>query len=323
MPESWKKLLDYYKTDHWRNLSEQTRKRINRCQLDANHPGPLHVHHNSYARLGSEDPLDLIVLCHMCHFKVAHPDHEDEEDMIDLNARNTSTVLAAALDAAIKASNERQPKRNYLGASRLGDPCARKLQYEYFHATPDKGFSGNTLRIFHRGHQGESWMIGWLRSAGFILRTEGKDGKQFGFEVAGGRIAGHADGVFIDGPEGWGPFPRLWENKVLGAKGWNKVSKEKVKKAYPVYYAQIQLYQAYLKLSENPAVFTALNADTMEVYAEEVEFDPKEAQAISDRAVMILKACDAGELLPRLSDDPAWFECKWCDYLQRCHYGNN
>ena len=164
-------------------------------------------------------------------------------------------------------------------------------------------------------------MAAWMAQAGFAIKTVGPDGQQFGFSVAGGRIAGHIDGAIIAGPDGFGPFPRLWENKVLGAKGWNKLDREKLQKAYPVYYAQCQIYMAYMQLSDNPALFTALNADTMEIYAESVEFDPQAAQAVSDKGVRVLKACDAGELLPRLSDDPSWYECKFCPYCQRCHHG--
>ena len=32
-----------------------------------------------------------------------------------------------------------------------------------------------------------------------------------------------------DGPAECGPYPRLWENKVLGAKGWNKLERDGLK----------------------------------------------------------------------------------------------
>jgi hypothetical protein len=38
--------------------------------------------------------------------------------------------------------------------------------------------------------------------------------------------------------------------------------------AKPVYAAQVAIYQAYLELHEHPAIFTAINADTMEIYTE-------------------------------------------------------
>ncbi len=45
------------------------------------------------------------------------------------------------------------------------------------------------------GHVFEDLAIGWLRRAGFDIRARGRDGEQFGFSVANGRIQGHIDGV--------------------------------------------------------------------------------------------------------------------------------
>lgn len=240
--------------------------------------------------------------------------------MLDFNHRNPSAHIAALVDGALEKAAGSERPRDYLGASLLGRPCDRFLQYCSFHTPKDRPTPGRMLRIFHRGHQGEDWMIEWLRLAGFDLRTTGKDGTQFGFSTAQGRIQGHCDGVIVGGPDGYA-YPCLWENKVLGSKGWNKLAKEGVRKACPEYFGQVQLYMAYLDLADNPALFTALNADTMDIHAELAPFDPQAAQRLSDRAVMILKACDAGERLPRLSDDPTWFECAWCDYHRKCHHG--
>lgn len=68
--------------------------------------------------------------------------------------------------------------------------------------------------------------------------------------------------------------------------------------ARPVYAAQVALYQAYMDLPE-PALFTALNRDTWELHAELIPFDAALAQRMSDRAVEVVRASDAEELLPR------------------------
>ena len=62
-------------------------------------------------------------------------------------------------------------------------------------------------------------MAEYLRVAGFDLRTAREDGSQFGFSAAGGRIAGHIDGVFLSGPLEI-PYPCLWENKILNSKSF-------------------------------------------------------------------------------------------------------
>ncbi len=104
----------------------------------------------------------------------------------------------------------------------------------------------------------------------------------------------------------------------LGAKAWRDLEKNRLAVAKPVYAAQVAMYQAYLDLHANPALFTAINADTMEVYAERVPFDGQLAQRMSDRAVQIVLATDAGELLPRSFSDPTHFECHFCAWQDRC-----
>jgi hypothetical protein len=112
--------------------------------------------------------------------------------------------------------------------------------------------------------------------------------------------------------------PALWECKSANAKNWRGIEKHGVVKAKPIYAAQIALYQAYLGLTETPALFTAINKDTCEIWHELVPFDGALAQAASDKAVQILRACDAGETLPRHTTDPEHFECRFCSYAARC-----
>ena len=240
--------------------------------------------------------------------------------MMDFNSSTSlSGQIEALLDQALLIERDATPPREYLGASRLGVSCERQLQYEYAKAPVDhgRGFSGRLLRIFERGHRTEEMVIRWLRLAGFTLRTEDADGHQFGFSVAGGRLRGHVDGVLVGGSDGFA-YPALWENKCLGSKAWREVQKHRLAVSKPVYAAQIALYQSYLSLHEYPALFTAVNADTMEIYAELVPFDGALAQRMSDRAVKVITATEAGELLARAFTDPTHFECRMCAWQDRC-----
>jgi hypothetical protein len=47
-------------------------------------------------------------------------------------------------------------------------------------------------------------------------------------------------------------------------------------------------------------------------------FDATEAQALSDKAVEVLRAASAGELPPRMVTDPDFYLCRWCEYAGRC-----
>lgn len=237
------------------------------------------------------------------------------------HAISVSDRVNALIDAALVARNRRQQPRDYLGGSRIGEPCARKLVYEVTHTPKDEGrdFDGAILRIFDAGHQFETLSIRWLRGAGFDLRTERADGGQFGFEAAGGKLRGHIDGVIVAGPDVGLRWPVLWEHKALNAKSWNDLVKRGLRASKPVYFAQVQLYMGYLELET--ALVTALNKDTEALHHEVVGFDPSSAQALSDKAVDILRAAEAGELPPRIAAARDFYLCRMCAYAERCWEG--
>ena len=248
--------------------------------------------------------------------------------MLDYNSSQTfADQVNAHIDEALVAENQRQTPRQYLGGSRLGVACERALQFEYAHAPKDDGrdFDGQTLRIFAAGHVFEDLAIDWLREAGFELyTTKGNKpgGEQFGFSVAGGRIRGHVDGIINAAPVMDG-FPALWECKSLNNKSWNDTVKRGVTVSKPVYAAQIATYQAYMEasvpgISQNPALFTAINKDTAELHHELVAFDGGLAQRMSDKAVRVIQATEAGELLPRIAQSADFFECQFCDWSDGC-----
>ena len=226
--------------------------------------------------------------------------------------------INARIDEAMIGRNKKQKPRDYLGGSRVGEPCARRLVYEYANTPVDEGkdFSGRILRVFDAGHKFEDLSITWLRLAGFDLRTNKRDGSQFGFSAADGKLTGHIDGVIVAGPEVGIAWPALWEHKALNAKSWNDLVKNGLQLSKPVYYGQAQLYMAYMELEV--ALFTALNKDTEELYHEVVALDPAEAQRLSDKAVAVIRAAEHGELLPRIAATSDFYLCRMCPYAERC-----
>lgn len=227
-----------------------------------------------------------------------------------------SDIVNSHIDAGLQKGRENEKPRDYLGASRLGEPCARKLAYEYRgeQGTP---FSGRTLRIFEKGHRFEEMMIDWLKAAGFDMRTRNKAGGQFGFETMNGRVQGHIDAVIMSGPVEFShPYPLLFEMKALNDRSWTELFNKGLQKSKEVYFAQVQIYMSYLSL--NACLFTALNKNTAEIYHELVPLDMAAAQKISDRAVDIIVAVEAGELPPRISADPNFYLCKFCDFYSSC-----
>jgi hypothetical protein len=251
--------------------------------------------------------------------------------MLDFNeaARPQNLIndrLNLLIDTALVTERKTQAGRKYLGASRLGHPCGRALQYEYMAAGSGESsnLSGQILRIFAAGHLFEELAVRWLRLAGFELLTEDANGEQFGFKALEGRIAGHVDGVIRSAPSHLGiDCPALWEAKSMNNRSWKETVKKGVVLSKPLYAAQVALYQAYMEpvfsgISQNPCLFTAINKDTSEIYHELIPFDGALAQRMSDKAVNIIRATESKELLPRSFSSKEWFECKTCPYQQKC-----
>lgn len=237
--------------------------------------------------------------------------------MLDLNRSNLSssdvnTAVNAALDRAA-LTEQREDRRTYLGASGIGSECLRKVQYDW---QCDSTHPARTKRIFSRGHMFEEITVKAMAGAGFRME---RGTPATGFSVADGLFKGHCDGIIMAGPEIEGlKFPCLWEHKAIGASGWRKLEKDGIEKAYPQYYAQVQIYMAYLGLDENPALFTAVNSDNCEILHIAVPFNAEAAQSWSDRAVTVIRATQAGELLPRITDKPTDWRCKICSHKDRC-----
>lgn len=230
----------------------------------------------------------------------------------------TSNAVTEVLDRTYKAHKDAEPKRKYLGGSIIGRDCEREIAYMY-HQVPieSDGFSGQLYRIFDRGHKGEDRMADYLRIAGFELVTHKKDGGQFGWSAMGGLIRGHIDGVILNGPAigvDWSK-PALWENKILNNNNFGKLWNQGLQKTKPVYYAQVNLYMAYMELEQ--CMFTAENADDCEVYTEVLPLDTQHAQQMSDRGVRIVQS-NTPEELPRVAGSADDYRCKTCDFKNRC-----
>jgi hypothetical protein len=233
--------------------------------------------------------------------------------MLDLNRAILSIKpLNQRINELIEAAETPSPNyRQYLGASSIGAECLRRVQFDWM---CDAVFPARTRDIFLRGHFFEELSRQHLIAAGFRFAPKAR----LKFEAAGGLFRGHADGILISGPQL--PdliYPAIWECKALKAKSWRAIERDGLSGLYEVYAAQVAIYQAYLDCT-NPALFTVLNADTCERLNFLVPFDAQLAQIASDRAVAVIEATRAGELLPRVTEDPEDWRCRMCGHRNRC-----
>ncbi len=248
--------------------------------------------------------------------------------IIDFNHSNPSEAINQMIDMALVTEKKSEQPRDYLGGSRLGHDCERQLQFEYLNTPRDTPLTGKNCKHFEIGHILEDMIARWLKLAGFeLIQVEpvGQQlGKQFeatysidGFEKSPIRM--HRDGIIVSGPPIL-DYPCLWECKGMMNKYWIQCRDKGLMTANPDYYGQVQVYQKCFALNENPALFTAINKDTFDLYHEKIDHTPAIAQKLLERGERIVKACRRGALLPRIASNPSFYKCKpgWCAWSTRC-----
>jgi len=233
--------------------------------------------------------------------------------MPDFNATELSAApINIALNALIDASVLPETTRGYLGASAVGHPCMRRIQYDWM---CDPEHSARIRDIFDRGHYFERRLRERLVHAGFKFAPD----ERLRFTALAGMLSGHADGILVDGPKIRDiAYPALWECKCLGSKGWRSLDRDGPDKAYPQYAAQVSLYQHFLGAGDHPAIFTAINADSCERVHVLVPFDIDKANYWIERAQTIIQATAAGKLLSRFTDNLDNWKCRLCGHHERC-----
>jgi len=218
-------------------------------------------------------------------------------------------AINTLIDFALVEARRRALKREYLGASVLGDPCARRLAFQY-RGERGEPLDGRVLRIFGQGRVLEDLLADWIRNAGFKLHTVAP-GTSEQWSFRDGPIEGHIDGIILNGPEIGLPYPLLWEAKSLNDRSWSDLVKHGLQVSKPPYYGQVNLYMRYFGY---PAcLLSALNKNTAEIYHEVITFDRAEAQRLVDRAVAIAR----GWMPPRIAAEPVW-HCNYCAYRTLC-----
>ena len=201
--------------------------------------------------------------------------------------------------------------RAHLGASLIGLACSRRLWYG-FRWTARERFAGRMLRLFDTGKREESRVGDELRGIGCEVHMD--DGQaQWRVSACGGHFGGSMDGAVLGLPEA----PKSWhvlEIKTHSAKSFADLAKKGVREAKPQHFAQMQTYMHLAGVDR--ALYYAVNKDTDDLHIERVAYEKAFAERLVDKAARVISA---SEPPPKLSEDPAWFECKFCPFHALCH----
>lgn len=225
-----------------------------------------------------------------------------------------------ALDKALEDAQYNSP-RQYLGASAIGEACERKLWLN-FHWAKGSFIEASGLRRIEDGHRGERILADWLRLVpGVNLSTETESGAQHSFEDLGGHFRGNCDGLIT----GLLQSPKklhVWECKIVNEQKFKKLNSLKLTAGEenalfqwdPIYYAQAQVYMHYFKAERH--YLTAGSPGVRDITSVRTEYNEDDARKYIEKAKRIIFAKRPPA---KISDNPAWYECKFCSFHSMCH----
>lgn len=239
---------------------------------------------------------------------------------LDFNAQSTAMILEA---------REVPPdqRRLYLGMSSIANKCVRALWYGFHWATKQESLPIRTVRIFERGDIEEARVIRELNAIGVAVYRKTPDGQIIGLTGAIGEeqeeligFAGHCKGHPDGRARGFNEWPDetcLLEIKTAKASKFREFVKSGVRLANPTYYGQTIRYMGQMGLQK--CFFVVTNKDTEERYYEWIDFDMAYYKELKSREALIVTAIDPPE---KLSENPHWIDCKWCNHRDVCHGGS-
>ena len=203
--------------------------------------------------------------------------------------------------------------RSHLGASLIGKACERALWYD-FRWTTKARFEGRVLRLFETGNREEERLVRNLRRTGAtVLEVDPETGRQFRVQAHGGHFGGSLDGValhLLEAPKAW----HVLEFKTHSNKSFTDLVAKKVRESKPQHFAQMQIYMNLMGM--NRAMYLAVNKDTDDLYVQRVEADVAYTEQLLEKARRIIFAPTP---LPRISEEPSWYQCRLCDHADVCH----
>lgn len=211
-----------------------------------------------------------------------------------------------------------QGHRNHLGASELGEECWRKLWYGFRWVKLDY-HDGKLMRLFNVGHSAEPRFVAYLRGIGFDVKEFDTDGKQFKASGAMGHYGLSLDGM-CKAPERY----QLSEDIILSlefktngtGKGYEAVAKDSLQKAKPKHWAQ--MCQGGYKYGLKYGMYLIENKNDSDITVKIIELDWNYGAQLEKKAEQIIFA---KEPPPRISENPAFFNCKFCHQAGICHQG--
>ena len=241
------------------------------------------------------------------------------------STKHTKTALAI-FDATAEHIDEW--RRAHLGASVLGEECSRRIWYGFrwavnpwrvlaakFKANPDdEKHPGQLFSLFGRGHREEPLLIKRMGWAGITIDHWSVDRLRC---KPGGHLGGTMDGIGIGFPEA-PKTDHVWDSKTANDKQFKIFRKMGLKRWNAKNYGQAQLYMHWSPDNLRRACYTVLNKNDDDIHSDRVPYVKAEATALETKGRQLSVMPEPPE---RISDDPTWWQCGFCDFHGVCQHG--
>jgi hypothetical protein len=211
-------------------------------------------------------------------------------------------VVLAAIDALPPMQDEGE--RGYLGASIIGEPCARKLWLQFHRYAEAEQFEPRMLRLFFRGQREEGMFEMYLRETGFNVIHDCMQQARWKH----GFFSGAPDGVLEkDGVR------YLPEYKTINDSGFKALERGRIESLKPLHFAQIQVNGDEYKCDYG--LYLVVNKNTDELFCDIIPIDTKKAQEYRNKSEYITMADKPPE---RIATKPTDYRCKTCHVRDQC-----
>ena len=221
--------------------------------------------------------------------------------------------ILPSIEDAYRADSS--PYRKHLGASMIGRDCPRELFYNVRWVSTVR-HPARIMRLFNRGHLEEARFLSLLKilsDKGVQIWYETEDGGQFKISGHGGHFGSALDGVVKGIPDLPAGVPAYAEFKTSADKGFKKLLKEGMQNCKYDHYVQVQICMHKMNLAHT--LYLVVNKNDDSLYAEIIDYNKEVAEKYCDRAGEIIFT---KTIPPQINPSPAWFGCKFCDYLPVC-----
>lgn len=240
-------------------------------------------------------------------------------------------VTVNIIDDAIQEKHK-EGHRSHLGGSIIGHPCMRHIWYS-FRWHKKEQVSGRMQRLFQRGHLEEERFCEYLKLAGFEIKGV-KPEPQMRFSMLGGHFSCELDGLvrgIPEAPNKWHvlEFKTYSEKKFLELVNITQKEYKKVKDGIPFlvdtklrkkqHFFQMQTGMGMAQangIEVDRALYLAVNKNDDCIAQERLRFSQTVFNNMVDKAEAIIFGTVKP---PRISNNPAWFECTFCTFKGICH----